>query len=184
MGADDLKNRINIFQSVNNFCKEDYDNLDECGPLLIPHIEEITDEFYENLKSSPETAKYIEGRVEQLKRMHVKWLEDVFKVGMNEVFVENQLRIGRAHVEAKVPPLFVAASLSHMRSVFPRIIEREASGREESVASLVGTCLKMLDLCQYLIDYSYEQDRFKRITCATGLSLPLLENLISLKPRS
>ena len=184
MGMDGLESKINLFRSVSDFSVSDYDNINSFGSLLIPHIPQITEQFYERLAAEPETAQYIEGRVEELKRTHIKWLEDLFSGNLDEVFVESQLRIGRAHVEAKVPPLFVAASLSYMRSVFPLIIERQIYGSVNGVGALAGTVLKILDLCQFLIDYAYEQDRFDRITRATGLSLPLLENLIALKPRT
>lgn len=183
MNRGELKSKIDLFQSVSHFSDDDRENIRRYGHLLVPHVSKVTAQFYDRLTAEPETARYIEGRVDQLKKTHTKWMESVLTSELNEQFVESQLRIGRVHVEAKIPPLFVAASLSFMRSVFPRIIEEELADIDGCTGALAGTVLKVLDLCQYLIDHAYEQDRFNRITHATGLSLPLLENLISLRPR-
>ncbi len=63
------------------------------------------------------------------------------------------------------------------------MIEKELSDKVESVTALSSAIVRMLDLCHFLIDYAYEQDRLKRLTQATGLSLPLLENLMMLKAK-
>ncbi len=176
-----LAEKLRVFLHVNGFCNEEHRRLVALAPRLLPHLPEVTDAFYARLLGDPHTAAYIEGRVEQLKQTHLRWLEALLTSPVNRDFVEAQLRIGRTHVTARIPPLFVAASMSHLRSVTPALIEEEVG---EHAGDVAGTVLKLLDLCQYLIDYAYEQDRLNRITCATGLSRPLLENLIALKRAS
>ncbi len=178
-----LEDNIRVFLHINNFSQSEHRNLTKIAALVLPHIPRITDEFYERLSSEPMTARYIEGRLEGLKSTHTEWLEALFKVQIDSDFFENQLRIGRTHVCAQIPPLFVAGSMSFLRSVFPSIIEKEM-GTTEGAGAISGVILKMLDLCHYLIDHAYEQDRLNRITGATGLSRPLLENLIALKQRA
>jgi len=72
--------------------------------------------------------------------------------------------------------------MSYLRSAMAKIIEKELKDKVESIAELSGAIVRVLDLCHFLIDYAYETDRLKRLTQSTGLSLPLLENLIGLKP--
>lgn len=179
-----LVEEIRIFRSVSNFTKGDEDKLREAAPIILPHINAITDKFYEQLAAEEKTAKYIEGRVELLKKTHIQWLTDLFSGKCDNDFIEKQLRIGKAHVSAKIPPLFVASSMSYLRSAFPKLINHELHHDEKAASELEGALLRILDLCQYLVDHAYEQDRLNRLTNATGLSRPLLENLISLKGKN
>lgn len=176
-----LEDAIHVFQNVSGFCETDQALLAEGGKILLPHIPGITDAFYEQLMSEPATAAYIEGRVDYLKGKHIHWLEGLFTGKFDEEFIQNQLRIGRAHVDAKVPPLFVASSMGYLRAAFPAVISKEAGDADAD--KLSSAILRILDICQYLIDYAYEQDRLDRLTEATGLSRVLLENLIALKKK-
>lgn len=93
-----------------------------------------------------------------------------------------QRRIGEVHVAAGIPPLFVAASMSFLRGAFPEEIEIAARTVGDPIGICTGVVLRLLDLCQYLIDSAYEAERMRRLTAATGMSLVLLENLIALRP--
>ncbi len=178
-----LADAVAVFTNINGFSDQDKRNIAKGAALIVPHIPTMTDEFYKQLMAEPLTAEYLEGRVDHLKKTHVQWLEALFVGQYDTAFYESQLRIGTTHVTAKIPPLFVAASMSYLRAAFPRIIEQEFKGGvgEESAGAIAGAILKTLDLCQFLIDYAYEQGRLSRLSTATGLSRPLLENLISLK---
>ena len=176
-----LQEELRVFKSVSGLSEQDQTILKESASVIVPHITAVTDEFYKQLAAEPKTAKYIEGRVDLLKTTHIQWLKALFSGNYDEDFIESQLRIGRAHVTAKIPPLFVASSMSYLRSAFPRLISQQLNESETSSGELASAILKVLDLCQYLIDHAYEQDRLQRLTDATGLSRPLLENLIALK---
>jgi hypothetical protein len=178
-----LKEELRIFKNVSAFTENDEAKLRESASVIIPHIAAVTDEFYKQLADEPKTAKYIEGRVDHLKTTHIQWLHALFTGSYDETFIESQLRIGRTHVSAKIPPLFVASSMSYLRSAFPKLINEEIHD-DKAAGELAGAVLRILDLCQYLIDHAYEQDRLKRLTEATGLSRPLLENLIALKNKN
>ena len=84
-----------------------------------------------------------------------------------------QRRIGEVHV---------AAGMSFLRGAFPAEIEIAARAVGDPIGICTGVVLRLLDLCQYLIDSAYEAERMRRLTAATGMSLVLLENLISLRP--
>ena len=80
------------------------------------------------------------------------------------------------HAKLHIAPLFVAASMSFLRSEFPRII---TSDMAESVgcsqAELISSILKILDINQFVIDYSYNE----RLIEVTGISKKLLQRLMS-----
>ena len=106
---------------------------------------------------------------------------ELFSGDYGETFMARQRRIGEVHVAAGIPPLFVAASMSFLRGAFPEEIEFAARAVGEPIGICTGVVLRLLDLCQYLIDSAYEAERMRRLTAATGMSLVLLENLISLR---
>jgi len=176
-----LQDALRVFQHIGDFNDEDKALLKKYGPDLTPFIPAVTDAFYNQLTTNEQTAKYIEGRMDSLKKTHTVWITDLFSGTYDDAFMEIQLKIGTTHVVAQVPPLFVASSMSYLRSAMPELVQKELGGKIENEVMLSTAIVKVLDLCHFLIDYSYEKDRLKRLTDVTGLSLPLLENLISLK---
>ncbi|NOY73509.1 MAG: hypothetical protein GXP14_14275 [Gammaproteobacteria bacterium] len=182
MGIDKaLKDALRVFQHIGGFSDTDKALLKKHGPDLISFIPAVTDTFYQQLLDEEQTAKYIEGRVEHLKATHINWISSLFCGDYDDAFMEAQLKIGVVHVEVGIPPLFVASSMSYLRSAMAKVIEKELKDKVQCITELSGAIVRVLDLCHFLVDYAYEKDRLKRLTQATGLSLPLLENLIALK---
>lgn len=176
---------LQALTSINGLSDEDFRHLAHLGPMVKPHIPSMTDAFYDRLQAEPQTAPHVAGRVEQLKTTHIAWLTSLFEGNYGEDFVARQERIGKAHVVAKIPPLFVAASMSFLRAAFTELLDKLALEQAgESVGRCSGAVLRLLDLCQYLIDRAYEEDRLDRLVEATGMSRRLLENLISLNQRT
>lgn len=180
-----IERQIDTFLNVGGFCSEDMERLKSMGPLIAPHIPELTDSFYRQLAADPLTGPYIEGRVEQLKLTHRQWLNELFAGDYGSGFVQRQEQIGRTHVNARIPPLFVAASMSFLRSAFPKLIEDKCADQTaRGFGACLGSILRLLDFCQFLIDRAYEEDRLRRLTDATGMSRRLLENLVMLNAKS
>ena len=152
---------------------------------LAPHVPEITDRFYERLLAEPETSQILNGRVDALKATHNAWLRDLPGGHYDDAFYTRQKQIGKTHVIAKIPPLFVAASFSILRALIFQRLQSELENREvEDQGHKCTRALgRLLDTCQFLIDQAYEEDRMERLSSASGLSRPLLENLISLRQR-
>ncbi len=168
---------------ISGFSPSDEEHLRHLGQHLTPRLPDLTDRFYERLLSDNNISPYLEGRVEQLKKTHIAWLTELFAGDYGEAFIAHQRHVGEAHMAAGIPSLFVAASMSFLRGAFPEEIEIAARKIGEPIGVCVGTVLRLLDLCQYLIDSAYEAERMRRLTAATGMSLVLLENLIGLRPR-
>jgi hypothetical protein len=97
-------------------------------------------------------------------------MSELFSGDYGEAFLERQRRIGEVHVRVGIPPLFVAASMSFLRSAFPAEIEASAQAMGEPADVYTGAVLRLLDLCQYLIDSSYEEKFLE----AAGISPELM----------
>lgn len=144
------------FQNVSGFNVEDLALLARIAPTIGPSLPRLTDLFYERLGSDPATAAMIEGRVDVLKTTHIAWLNELFSGGDPQKIVEHQEMIGRAHVRAKIPPVFVAASMSFLRATFPHMFASVLTDKAEATAATTAI-LRTLDVSQYLIDRAYLQ---------------------------
>jgi len=145
---------LETFCHIGGLCEEDQDIMARVAPYVAPHIPSLTDRFYEILKKDNQTAPYLEGRIDALKKTHISWLQELFSGDYGEAFIHRQEKIGEVHVKVRVPPLFVAASMSFLRSAIPPVIAENFPDKNE-VGKAVASLLRLLDLCQYLIDRKY-----------------------------
>lgn len=161
MGAKRVAESVNestfkTFQNVSGFSAEDIAVLAKVGPVVIPNLPRLTDLFYDRLLADPSTAVMVDGRVDILKKTHIAWLNELFSGIDADALVSHQELIGRAHVKAKVPPVFVAASMSFLRSMFPNLFGAVLAEKSD-VTAATAAILRTLDVCQYLIDRAYLQ---------------------------
>jgi len=173
---------VSTLTNINGFTPDDAEHLRHLGQLLIPKLPEITDRFYERLLADDRTRSFVEGRVEHLKETHIAWMTELFSGKYDDDFMNRQQKVGERHVAVGISPLFVAASMSFLRGTLPSEVEKIAHTIGESVGVCTGALLRLLDLCQYLIDSAYESERMRRLSLATGMKPALLENLIALRP--
>jgi truncated hemoglobin YjbI len=162
------------FQNVGGFSADDLAVLAKIGSTISPNLPRLTDLFYERLQSDPATAAMVEGRVDVLKTTHIAWLNELFSGLDPATLVEHQERIGRAHVRAKIPPVFVAASMSYLRSMFP-VLFGAVLAEKTDVTTATAAILRTLDVCQYLIDSTYLQSLMHNL----GIKPVLLNRLMT-----
>ncbi|MFZ5579918.1 MAG: protoglobin domain-containing protein [Pseudomonadota bacterium] len=173
---------LTIFHHIGGFSARDMDDLAAIAPLLRDKTPAINEAFYARLLSHPAVAVHIEGKLERLKETHRAWLDDLLGGVCDEAFWARQRQIGRVHVQAKIPPLFVSASMSFLRAELPRAVAGCASSvHGETVQRGLSALLRLLDICQMLIDKAYEDERLNRLSDATGMRPALIENLIDLR---
>ena len=136
------------------FNLEDQKVIKSLQSLMRPLLPSLTARFYKVLLADPQMAAYIQNRVDTLKSSHTAWLENLFDGDYGANFVHRQQEIGKAHTRAEIPPIYFAASMAFLRAAFPSLITANISNPvEQAVAS--GSLLRLLDLCQYLIDPKY-----------------------------
>ena len=175
---------ITLFEHVNGFTEADSAAVQAISPVLVGMVPQLTDEFYGQLVSHPKTNKHIEGRLDALKSTHRQWMTELFSGPHNEAFFARQEMIGVVHVKVKIPPLFVSSSMSFLRHEIVHMLHVKAESGELSCEQFEGASsavLRLLDLCQMLIDTAYEAERLRLLSEATGMKVALIENLIALK---
>ncbi|MCB9760424.1 MAG: hypothetical protein H6739_11350 [Alphaproteobacteria bacterium] len=169
-----------VFEQMKSFLgfgDADVDNLRALGPVFAKHGTGITDRFYETLSKEPDTASFIEGRVDALKATHGAWMSELFAGDYGESYFDRRRRIGEAHVRIGLPPQFVEGVMSFIRVDGQAAILAEVPDRDEAVAKC-GSLVKILDLDLIVINLAYADERIERLTKLTGMRRALIENII------
>jgi truncated hemoglobin YjbI len=156
MAEEQADRALQTYQNVSGFNPEDIAILARISAQVEPILSQLTDRFYQNLLLDPATATGLEGRVEALKATHLVWLKELFAGQSIEALVQRQEMIGKVHVRAKIPPVFVAASMSFLRGAFPEQLSTVIADKAD-VVTAASAVLRTLDICQYLIDRAYNQ---------------------------
>ncbi|MDR3504640.1 MAG: protoglobin domain-containing protein [Acidocella sp.] len=138
------------------FTEADQTLVTQIWPYIRTALPGIADRFYQVLSAEPQMAALLAGRVESLKRTHLTWLESLFSGDYGPDFIRRQEEIGKAHTRAGVTPVFFAASMAFLRSVFPPALHACMPGEESAKAS-TGAVLRLLTFCQQIVDEKYAQ---------------------------
>lgn len=173
------------FQSIKDFIgfgAQDVANLLELGPVFARRGPEITDRFYARLAEIPETAAFIEGRVERLKETHTRWMAGLFAGEYGQDYLAERLRIGAAHVRVGLDPVWVEGVMTTLRGDGLVAIAAEVPDPERAGA-LGRSLVRILDLDLFIIGHAYAAERLQRLSRFTGMTPRLIENAIRIGGR-
>lgn len=163
-------------KSFIGFVAEDAQNLRTLAPVFAEHGQEITDGFYDRLAATPETAPLIEGRVDQLKQTHMRWMASLFQGEYGDAYLQERWRIGLVHVRVGIPPWWVEAVMSYLRSAGLGLVSASFPGPEG--IALGQSLLKILDIDLWIINLAYNDERLARLSSFTGMSRKLMERCV------
>jgi len=167
---------LDVLLDVNDFTQQDLKRLHKLSAIIEPKLPILTDNFYKQLQGNSVTAVYLEGRIDALKATHIEWMKSLFTVNFNEEYVKSLWNVGRVHARLEIPPLFVSASMSFLRSEFPKFITVEDAEKLCCTqVELISSVLKILDINHFIIDGSY----YDGLLEFTGISKKLLHKLMS-----
>lgn len=159
-----------------DFGEADVGRLAALQPLFAEHGPAITDRFYETLQQTPATAKFIEGRVDALKRTHRTWMAELFSGDYGEAYFERRRRIGEVHVKIGLSPQFVEGVMSSIRTEGAQLIFSQTSA--DDAPAHFASLTKILDLDLIVINLAYADERIELMCSVTGMRRKLVENLI------
>ncbi|MCL2776648.1 MAG: protoglobin domain-containing protein [Polyangiaceae bacterium] len=166
--------RLKVFLE---FSQADADRLVALQPAMAKHGPSITTEFYKRLGEVPETAKFIKGRVEELRVTHLAWLRSLVGGVYDESYLASRWKIGLTHVRIGLDPYWVEAVMSFIRTAGVEAIIAEL--RDSATAGRhASSFLKVCDLDMLIINLSYAEDRLDRLASFTGIKRSLFETII------
>ncbi len=141
---------------ASGFTEADQTLVTQIWPYIRTSLPSIVDRFYQTLEAEPQMAALLAGRAEMLKRVYLTWMESLFSGDYGPDFIRRQEDIGKAHTRAGVTPVFFAAGMAFLRSVFPPVL-RASIPREDLAEDATGAVLRLLIFCQQIVDCKYTQ---------------------------
>lgn len=102
--------------------------LREMSPYVGPHLEELTDHFYEVVLRFPGAARVLAdpARVTRLKHSLQGWAQELLDGPHDHAYYDRRLRIGEVHVRVRLPQHYMFTAMSVVRTDIVRIFERES----------------------------------------------------------
>lgn len=161
------------------FGDSDAATLEGIAPWVDEHGPAITDVFYATILDTPTVAKFVEGRVEHLKKTHIQWMRELVGGTYGDAYFESRWRIGEAHVRIGLDPIWVDGTMSLIRA---QALSRLADNDDDRgrVTAATGSLIKACDLDLAIINLAYAEDRLSRLSEFTGMKRALIENVIRL----
>lgn len=163
------------FLSHNGFSQVDADCLQTLFPLVNPALPALTEAFYERILNSDAMRPFVEGKVDSLKQTHLRWMGMLFSGPFDDQFVKIHEHIGEVHLKQKIPPLFVAASMAFLRAEMPKLLTPELLAKTSyQYADCTASLLRLIDLCQFLVDRTYYRSLMDLLGISPKLFLRLM----------
>jgi len=171
-----------IFSQIKTFVdfdEEDAEILKGIAPWVDAHGPAITDIFYETILDTPAVASFVEGRVEHLKKTHIKWFKELVAGTYDDSYFQSRWKIGETHVRIGLEPIWVDGTMSLIRS---HALVSLADNLEDQtkVKEATRSLIKACDLDLAIINLAYAEDRLDRLSSFTGMKRALIENVIKL----
>ena len=143
------------FLSHNGFCDEDAACLIALHPLISPLLPALSEAFYERILASDAMRPFVIDKVDKVDHQH----------------------IGEVHLKQKIPPLFVSASMAFLRAEMPKMLSPEVLGKlplQHDYAFCTSALLRLIDICQFLIDRTYYRSLMELLGISPKLFLRLM----------
>lgn len=152
-----------FFQEVTRyvgFGQADRDALRALHPHAIPHFEAITEEFYARILEH-EGARKVLANPEQVTRLQktlVRWLDTLLTGPWDEDYFKTRARIGRVHVEVRLPQRYMLTAMSVIRAHLIRIAGEAFVGDRAQERASVLALNKLLDVELSIMLGGYHDD--------------------------
>jgi hypothetical protein len=178
-GSNTMEQLTKYGKAISGFTPEREKILLYAAPQVIPLLDGVTHRFYENLALIPETAKFIEGKAELLKKTHRRWLESLFTGPFDANFTRAMYHVGEVHVKVNLPVEFMAGAMTLIVSELITLIAsrypRESAGEVlAAINAVAGFSLLTMQKSYQSASLAEELEKFLQIT---GMSRVLFNNL-------
>lgn len=134
----------------------------ELGPPLRPLFPAVIDEFYRRLEGEPSAQKVFEGAstsIASLRGTLLGWLHQLVAGPWDEAYFALRSRIGRRHVEIRLPQHLNITAMSVLREHLVRACHERAPDSATGVRWASALCTLLdLELATMLHTYSEDHD--------------------------
>lgn len=123
----------------------------------------MVEAFYERLLAHPNTAEYLEGKTDHLKKTLQNWFGELFQGNYDQDYVQGRLTIGRIHVRIGLPVRYPLAMIDLMLK-FGEEITDQSSQADQAAAAF----RKLLALDVAIFNQAYEDTQLKHLSEMVG----------------
>lgn len=148
---------------------------------IIPHLQKVTDNFYNQLITIPETAFFLQGRTATLKIAHLNWLTSLFISPIDAEFAAQMFKVGDIHVKVNLPVEFMAGGMTLITNELIHLAFELFGSEPEKCSKVIRAISAITGLSLMIMQKSYQEsslteelEKFLRIS---GMSRTLFSNL-------
>ncbi len=167
--------QLQTFLRVTGIREEDLHILREAADDVRPFLPEVVALLVQNLEAEVEVMKRLQSSHQDYFSVLAEWLNLLFTGPHDGSFLIYQEKIGEQHVQQKIPPLYNAFIMSFLRAALPNVMGKHGISQRFPEGQLTAATLRLLDLCQFVIDRAYTV----RLLAVTGISKTLLDRLMT-----
>jgi len=99
--------------------------LKQMHPIVVPHLDRITEDFYATIQQHPPASGSITGGEAQIARLKAtlrRWLEEMLLGPLDQAYLERRARIGRVHVQIGLPQSYMFTAMNRIRVQVAEVI--------------------------------------------------------------
>jgi two-component system sensor histidine kinase HydH len=124
-----------------------------------PDLAQVIDTFYERIEQHPGAmaALHDDAQIERLKGTLRVWITELFQGPWDQAYYERRLRIGRRHVEVRLPQRYMFTAMGVIRGELNRMISARKVGGDQ-LARELHALNALLDLELAVMLHSYQED--------------------------
>lgn len=168
-------------RTSSGFDLQDEQLLQEVAAQLTPYLPQVTEQFYAELQENPETAPYLEGRIDALKATHQRWMESIFQGPWDADFAAQMHRVGEVHVKVELPVEFMASGILLIKKHLMPILTHCFADDAQRLGAVMKAINGITGYCLIIMQESYQSSllasELERFMAITGISRKLFNNL-------
>jgi hypothetical protein len=171
-------------QYAKQFAKLDDDKiamLHSISTDLIPHLQQVTDDFYAHLSRIEKVQPFLEGRIDALKSTHHVWMKDILTGSFDAEYTQQMYKVGDVHVKVKLPVEFMAGGMTIIKDGLSNVVlntyQGNASKQQEALAAINAALGFSLLVMQESYQSSALAEELEKFLLITGMSRTLFDNL-------
>ncbi len=155
--------------------------LREISAVVQPRLAEVTDKFYARLSEIPQTAPFIEGRLETLKQSHLAWIQSLFSGPFDVSCTEKMYKVGDIHVKVNLPVEFMAGAMSMVNNELIELVTELFSDDREKMKLVLTSINAITSFSLFVMQQSYQEstiaEELEKFLKISGMSRDLFTNL-------
>lgn len=130
----------------------DLDNIRRAGALLIPHLDEFVERWYEWLRQQPEFLQFFPDaeNVDRVTKLQTRHWREFFLAEVNEFYVTRRTHVGAVHAHIELPNDIYFAGVSKSFQMFVDMLRAKNLERAEEMDMLLSIN-KLLKLDTFLV---------------------------------